>query len=248
MIHFTMKKPINYYLYKLKKYEIVGASAFVILVILGLSITFLLPNFRKAQEIYSQQRELRTRLTVLRKKDELLSTIDGKVYQDNINKLTSILPGSKDYVSLFNTFDNLQLKSGVTILKTDLQFGTISTASGNLKKDKTSSAYLIPVKMDIIGDFDQINAFINSLTDLSGRMITMNKISWGTSVEGLYTVSLEGNSYFYPLPSKIGGVDSPLKETNEKDQKILDKVASIPFQIEEENNTSLPMGKQNLFN
>lgn len=242
-----MKKPINYYLYKFKKYEIVGVSAFVILVILGLSISFLLPNFRKAQEIYSQQRVLRTRLTILRKKDELLSSIDGKVYQDNINKLTSILPGSKDYVSLFNTLDNMQVKSGVTILKTDLQLGSISTASGNLKKDKSSSAFLIPVKIDIIGDFDQINAFINSLADLSGRLMTMNKISWGTNEEGLYTVSLEGNSYFYPLPSKIGGVDSPLAETKDRDQKILDKVASIPFQIEEENNSFLPMGKQNLF-
>ncbi|MBI3954905.1 hypothetical protein HY338_00545 [Candidatus Gottesmanbacteria bacterium] len=102
--------------------------------------------------------------------------------------------------------------------------------------------------MDIIGDIDQVNTFINSLTDLSGRMITMNKISWGTSEEGLYTVSLEGNSYFYPLPSKIGGIDSPLAETNDKHQKILDKVASIPFQVEDENKDSLPMGKQNLFN
>ncbi|MBI3955524.1 hypothetical protein HY338_03700, partial [Candidatus Gottesmanbacteria bacterium] len=120
-----MKKPINYYLYKIKKYEIIGVSSLVVLVVIALSYSFLLPNFRKAREIYSKQRELRTRLTILRKKAELLSSIDGKVYQDNINKLTSILPGSKDYVSLFNTFDNMQLKSGVTILRTDLQLGTI---------------------------------------------------------------------------------------------------------------------------
>ena len=125
-----MKKPINYYLYKLKKYEIIGVSSLVILSVLALSYYFLLPNLRKAQEIFSQQKQLRARLTILRKKDELLSTIDSKVYQENINKLTGILPGSKDYVSLFNTFDNLQIESGVTILKTDLQLGSISTQSG----------------------------------------------------------------------------------------------------------------------
>lgn len=243
-----MKKPISFYLYFLKRYELLAVSSLAILAILALSYFFLLPNFRKAQEIYSQQKLLRTRLTILRKKDELLSTIDGNVYKDNINKLTNILPGSKDYVSLFNTLDNLQSKSGATILKTDLQLGTISTVSSKLKKDTASPAFLISVNLAIIGDLEQINKFINSLTDLTGRILMINKISWGDSEDGLYTVSLEGNSYFYPLPSKIGGVDSPLSEPDEKQQKILDQIAAMPLQIEDDNNISVPLGKQNLFN
>ncbi len=243
-----MKKPISYYLFLLKRYEILAVSGLAILAIVALSYYFLLPNFRKAQEIYSQQKLLRTRLIILRKKDELLSTIDGKVYSSNINKLTNVLPGSKDYVSLFNTLDNLQVKSGVTILKTDLQLGTISTVSSKLKKDTASPAFLMSVNLAIIGDLEQINKFINSLTDLSGRIMTINKISWGSSEDGLYTVSLEGNSYFYPLPSKIGAVDSPLVETDEKQQRILDQIAAMPLQIEDDNNISAPLGKPNLFN
>lgn len=219
----------------------------VILSVLVLSYYFLLPNLSKAQEIYSRQKQLRTRLTVLRKKDELLSSIDSKVYQDNINKLTGILPGSKDYVSLFNTFDNLQMESGVTILKTDLQFGSISTVSGKLKKDALSSAFIIPVKVEIIGDIDQINKFIYSLNDLKNRIITVNKISWNSKADGLYTVSLDGNSYFYPLPSKIGSIDAPLIEINEEQQKILDIIAAIAVQTEEEG-AFVPLGKPNLFN
>lgn len=242
-----MKKPINYYLYKLKRFEIIGVSSVVILSVLVLSYYFLLPNLSKAQEIYSRQKQLRTRLTVLRKKDELLSSIDSKVYQDNINKLTGILPGSKDYVSLFNTFDNLQMESGVTILKTDLQFGSISTVSGKLKKDTLSSAFIIPVKVEILGDIDQINKFIYSLNDLNNRIITVNKISWNSKADGLYTVSLEGNSYFYPLPSKIGSIDAPLIEINEEQQKILDIIAAIAVQTEEEG-AFVPLGKPNLFN
>lgn len=243
-----MKKPISYYLYLLKKYEILGVSVLAIAAIFALSYYYLLPNFRKAQEIYSQQKLLRTRLTILRKKDELLSTIDANVYKDNINKLATILPGSKDYVSLFNTLDNLQSKSGVTILKTDLQLGTISTVSSKLKKDIASPAFLMSVNLAIIGDLEQINLFINSLTDMTGRIILINKISWGDNEDGLYTVSLEGNSYFYPLPSKIGGVDAPLVDTDEKQQEILDQIASMPLQIEGENNISIPLGKPNLFN
>ncbi len=243
-----MKKPISYYLYFFKRYEILAVSGLAILAILALSYYYLLPNFRKAQEIYSQQKLLRTRLTILRKKDELLSTIDGNVYKDNINKLATILPGSKDYVSLFNTLDNLQSKSGVTILKSDLQLGTVSTLSSKLKKDTVSPAFLMSVNLAIIGDLEQINKFINSLTDLSGRILMINKISWGDSEDGLYTVSLEGNSYFYPLPSKIGGVDSPLVQTDEKQQKILDQIATMPLQIEDDTNISVPLGKQNLFN
>lgn len=242
-----MKKPINYYLYKLKRFEIIGVSSVVILSVLVLSYYFLLPNLSKAQEIYSGQKQLRTRLTVLRKKDDLLSSIDSKVYQDSINKLTGILPGSKDYVSLFYTFDNLQMESGVTILKTELQFGSISTLSGKLKKDTLSSAFIIPVKVEIIGDIDQINKFIYSLNDLNNRIITVNKISWGSKADGLYTVSFEGNSYFYPLPSKIGSIDAPLIEINEEQQKILDIIAAQPAQTEEEG-AFVPLGKPNLFN
>ena len=135
----------------------------------------------------------------------------------------------------------------MTILKTDLQLGSISTQSGKLKKDTLSSAFIIPVKIDIIGNIDQINNFINSLADLTNRIITVNNISWGSSADGLYKVSLDGNSYFYPLPSKIGGIDSPLVEINEKQQKILDTIAAIPAQRVDESEF-VPLGKPNLFN
>lgn len=232
----------------LKKYDLILASILVILAVVILSAIYLYPNFAKAQEIYSQEKSLRSKLTTLRKKLDLLTSLDQNLYEKNIGKLNRIMPVSKDYVSLFDTLDSLQNQSGVTVTSTVLQLGDISTASAKLKKTTTSMAYDVPITIEVIGSLEKLQNFIKDLKNLSGRIITLKEITWGRSVNETLQVSLKGYAYFYPIAGTIGSIDTPLNEVDREKGDLLDKVNEVSLEGEAlADDFPVESGKVNLF-
>lgn len=243
-----MKIPSKIDLSIIKKYDTILASMFVIIAVIFLSFLYLYPNFQKAQEIFSQQKNLRTKLTVLRKKYDLLTSLDNNLFQTNIAKLNNTLPESKDYVSLFETLDNLQSQANVVITRTDLQLGIVSTSSANLKKTTTSLAYDVPISVEVIGSLAEVNTFIKSLSNLSGRIMTLKSIQWSKTGEDSLQVLLKGYAYFYPIPAKLGSVDTALPELDKDKEDLLKKVDEvIVYTSEESESGSVDIGKTNLF-
>lgn len=228
----------------IRHYEIIVASVVILLVIFLLSLFYLIPNFSRAQQIFSQQKGLKKNIEILKQKDTALSSLDYEQYKDIFLKLNQVLPESKDYVSLFSSFDDLEKKTGVTIVRTDFQFGVISTTSAKLTKAPGSSAYMVPVLIEVAGTISSIQKFIDSLNSLSGRLITLNDAQWNIKQNNI-RISFNGKAYFYPQPLTIGSLDTPLPKLSKDQEELIKKVALVKLAKEEIEPVNV--GKKNLF-
>lgn len=213
--------------FRLRKYEIIIASAFVILSVIGLSIVFLIPNFSKAGDVARDKETLRKKLNMLKDKDNKLVTIDYPYYQKAYLKMDQILPQGKDYVSLFSTFDNLEQTTGVRVIRTDFQLGPLSTTSGQLVKAPGTSAFIIPVIITVIGDDAGLKQFIRGLSDFSGRLINLDDLKWSKG-ENVSQLVMSGKAFFYPMSSTMVRIDSPIPDLDKNKMEIIDKIANLP--------------------
>lgn len=232
----------------LKKYEIIIASVFVILAVCVSTWLFLFPNFNKAKEIFLQEESLNKQIINLDKKEKILSDIDYSFYKDNYPKVISVLPETKDFVSLFYTLDNLEGKTGVSIIRTEFQLGVISATSKKQVKDKDSAAFKMPITVEIVGDPSQIQNFIEKAKDLSGRLIIIEEIRITLKEKNLIQATLTGQAYFYPSLASIGSVDSSLSVLTEEQRQVLTKISQQVITGKKETEFgNIEVGKKNLF-
>lgn len=242
-----MKKKINY-LVLLRQYEILIASGAVLLLILFLVFNMLLPNLARANQIYAQGQTLRKKLEILKKKDSALSSLDYEFYKDVFLKSSQILPENKDYVSLIGTFDLLEKQSGVTILRTDFQLGVVSTSSATFLRAGGTPAFVIPVSIEVLGDFSTIAKFLKLVDSLAGRLMIFDDVTVSSKPGSGLDAVFNGRAFFYPLPTTLGPIESPIP-TLEKDQEaILTKVSQISLPVESATELEKgSIGKKNLF-
>lgn len=242
------KPNIHSLISQLRSYEVLISSFIVIATVIVLVITLLIPNFQKARKIFSEHQNLAKKLVAIKKKDEELSKINYQLFKDTLPKIILVLPYQKDFVSLFTRFDQLQSKTGVTILRTDFQLGVISTTSANIAKQEMKGTFFIPMSVEVVGTQPQIEQFIDSLSDVTGRLITISEIQWQFREDQSITAAINGKAYFTPLPVSLGTLETTLPQFNKSQQSLFDKVSQnsdldIPF-VETD---TIPTGKKNLF-
>lgn len=232
----------------IKKYEIIISSVLVIIFVVILSVVMLIPNFQKANQLHKNHKDLKSTYSRLEQKDATLSSLDEQYFRDTFPKINNVLPSSKDYYLLFETFDNLQSKTGISISRTDFQLGIVSTNSALLNKPTEWGAYEMPISFEVTGTIEQLRMFMLALTDLSGRLITLENAQIDVRAGGSVRAVLNGQTYFYPLPKTIGKVDSPLPELSKESADILtliDKQQTVIAGGDEQE--AIPVGRKNLF-
>ena len=238
----------TYFIAILKKYELLIASGLIIVIVGALAILYLLPNFNRAKLIFLQQLVLKQKYEKLTQKDKALSEIDYKFFQETYPKIGWVLPESKDYVSLFSTFDSLQVKTGVIIRRTSFQLGTISTTSAALARSSNIDSFAVPLSIEVVGDIAQLQKFQSFLSNLSGRLIAIDSSQWKFKKDGTVMVGFKGRAYFYPVPGEIGGIDNPLPSLGKEKEEILKKIAqNNPIETETAGQDKISSGKNNLF-
>lgn len=239
---------MNFLLTQLKKYEVIISSLVVMSVVIILVFSLLLPNFTRAAQIYDNQKILSARLKQLKMKDLSLSQLHADTFTEILPRTFQVVPFSKDFVSLFTRFDQLQSETGVTILRTDFQLGVVSTNSASLAKQSVKGTLLIPMTVEILGTKDQTQQFITDLIDLTGRLITVTNIDWHAKESGQLQTVINGDAYFSLLPTTLGSIDSPLPALDKTKQDMLDKIGQIQLSSESVGDIStIPVGKRNLF-
>src|SRR3990167_5340982 len=234
----------------LVKYELAISSLIVCLFVAGLTLKLLLPNIQRVLIIHDDKKKLAERLTLLKKKENLLALENQLNLSENFKRLNAIVPTTKDYVLLFSTLDELQNRTGISVTRSDFQFGVVSTSSALLKKQADQTSYQLPLNLEVTGDYVQTELFLRSLSDLSGRLITIDTLQLKIQEDGSLRSSIKGNAYFNPLPKSIGKIDSPLPEFNQEYREIVDRV-NQNLVLQEgvyDNTASVPLGKNDLFN
>ena len=232
-----------------RRYEFLFVSIIIVFLLFFLTFRLLLPNLMKAQEIRENGQTLGAKLKILEKKEKTLATLDETKMRENFSKINFVMPESKDYALLFTTLDSLQQKTGVSITRTDFELGSVSTSSSNFKKSQVGDTFAIPISLEVMGTITQIEKFLMQLSDLSGRLITVDQIKLEVSEGSVVKASLTGKTFYNPLPKTIGKVDSAIPEFNNNYKVIFDKILEnqLPIEIIQEANQEVPIGKENLF-
>ena len=237
------------YLKLLQKYEVILSGAVIIIFLMILTVKLLIPSLNRGQDIIRETEEMRGKLAVLDKKDRTLNSFDAELFRNNFAKLNYVVPEGKDYVLLFTTLDYLQQRLGIAITRTDFQFGVISTSSALLRKDPSVDIFTLPVNFEVIATADQLQNFLLMLSDLSGRLITVDQVRIELADFGLVKSIINGNAYFNPLPKTIGKIDTPVPEFSQSYNEIFNRIleAQYPLETIEEVQEEVPIGKDNLF-
>lgn len=243
-----MKKKIKYLDY-IKKYEISIASVLVILLVIFLVFNTLIPNINRADQIYSQGQDFKKRLDILTHKNNILASLDYQLYKDTFAKLNQVLPESKDYVSLIISFDALEKQTGVKILRSDFQLGVFSTNSAKLVQIPGNSAYPVPLSLEVLGDLESIKKVQKTIANLTGRFMVFDEMSTATKPDGILDVTFTGKAFFYPLPTTLGSVDTPLLMADKLQEAILKSIGelNLPSISESSEIDKNSVGKTNLF-
>lgn len=215
----------------IRKFETIIASSAVLLLVFFMTTSILLPNLNQANKILAQEKTLRTKLDLLTSKNNVLSSLDYQFYKDSFLKLNQVLPESKDYVSLIETFDTLEKQSGVSVEKTDFQLGAISTNSSTLIKTSGISAYVVPINIGIAGDLETVKKFLESVANFTGRLLVFDDMSLNVKPSGFLDVSFNGRAFFYPLPTTLGPIDTALSRLDKNQQEILDKISQSSLAV-----------------
>lgn len=213
----------------LRQYEIIIASSVVLLLVLFLSVNILLPNLNQANQILAQEKNLKNRVDLLTAKYKQLNSMDDQYFKDVFVKLNQVFPESKDYVSLIGTFDILEKQSGASIEKTDFQLGAISTTSSSFVKAAGVPAFVVPLNIEIVGNLETVRKFLDAVGDFTGRLIVFDDMSMTIKPSGLLDIVFNGRAFFYPLPTTIGSIDSPLPKMEKSQEDILSKVSTMPL-------------------
>lgn len=232
----------------LKTYEIFIASIVLLVGLLFGTVLFLFPNVKKVQEVFSQKQQLDERYAVLKRKDSQLNTMSEQDYTQFLLRMERIIPQSKDFVSLFSTFDALEQKTNVTITQTEFQFGVVSTNSAQLIKSSLAGAYVVPFRAVVSAPVERISLFLDTLSDLSGRYLTAEDVQWSFSSDSVIKMSLSGQAYFLPISGKIGAIDAPIPALTVAQQTLFDEIMSLPLpQTDISVGDPVDIGKTNLF-
>lgn len=231
-----------------KTYELFIACIVLLVGLLFATVIFLYPNVKKVQEVVSQKQQLDERYAVLKRKDSQMNTMSEQAYAKFLLRMERIIPQSKDFVSLFSTFDALEQKTNVTIAQTEFQFGVVSTNSAQLIKSSLAGAYVVPFRAVVSAPIAQISQFLDSLSDLSGRYLTAEDVQWTFSTDTMVKMSLSGQAYFLPVSGKIGAIDTPIPALTVAQQKLFNEIMALPLpQTEISPGEPVDIGKTNLF-
>lgn len=231
----------------IREYEIIIASVILICMLLIGCNLFLIPNFNRVREIYFQKGQLQQQYDKLKQKNNILADLDSKYYENNLPKLYKVLPDGKDYISLFETLDNIEKKNNVKITKADFPLGVLGGNVKQLKKSKTDASMLLPMTMDIQGEMSSLINCLGSLSDLTGRVIQVDSLALQGLPSGLYTLSITGNAYIVPASGTIGDVGTPLPKISSTALDLFDKIAQIKMDMQIESTEKISQGKKNLF-
>lgn len=231
-----------------KTNETLLASIVLVLGIIIATVTFLVPNLKKVQVIVSEKQLLDERYAVLKRKDSQLISMSDRTYVQFLQRIERIIPQSKDFVSLFSTFDSLEQKTNVTISQTEFQFGVVSTNSAQLIKSSVAGAYVVPFRAVVNASLEQIPVFLDTLSDLSGRYFTVEDVQWSFTDGTLVKMNLSGQAYFLPASGKIGAIDAPIPALTVVQQKMFDTILALAVpETELAVGEPFELGKENLF-
>lgn len=194
---------------------ILPLSAVIITILL--SVFVIIPQVMDYLRINDQIADLRSQISSLQTKAEVLEGVTESDYQDQLEVVLKALPTERDYVVAATQLQTIAQTSPLTM--TGLTFG------------ESGGADSYQIKVDVVGTLAGVKNFIHRV-DSAPRVMKVGVIDISPERPPLYTASITINAYFSPLATQVGKVDQPVASLTESDlefiQKLSTEFATIP--------------------
>ncbi|MBI2029441.1 hypothetical protein HYT02_03435 [Candidatus Gottesmanbacteria bacterium] len=191
----------------------------VVTIIMVISLTwfFLIPQITEIRVSIDENNKNAEVLARLEEKLNKLNEIKNSMVLGEFERLEKVLPSEKNIPQLINTLSMLQRDNEVIYEGLVIKPGIIDSDTVENKP--------ISFGINIGGPTDKVVAYISKLLD-TVPLINISSVGLNTK-DGYTRGTLSVNSFYYPLPSKLGAVDSPLPEINKSVQESIDKALSL---------------------
>lgn len=160
----------------------------------------------------------------LRQKIATLESMDEQSLETQLALATSSVPTDKSVPTLFSTVETLSANSGTTLVDLTLSSpGSLATESaGRHTEDKTFGAFLMPFSVQVIGPYEQAQAFLDNAVDVR-RLLRVRTFSLNFAGEET-RMQVQLDTLYSPLPTTLGRVDARIEPLTEKDEAVLSRL------------------------
>jgi len=228
--------------------EKIKENAFPILIgttIFLLTITLFRSTLLNYFKLKSENDRLEQKLAVLKRKSQLLQSLDRNEIERRVKKLEEVFPSEKPVINLIASLNQISQQEGVTFRGIQLEPGRIvkyTSEEGGKQADLvTNELQDFTINFNIQGKLSAVTSFISRL-EKAAPLMKIESLS--LSLDGS-NCSLAVRVYYQTLPEILGVLDKPVPLLTENEKEILNEIAT--YQKVELIKTTVPVGKANIF-
>ena len=193
------------------------------------------------------QKQLLSKLT---EKAAVLEGLDKNELNDKVDFSFKVVPVEKDVPLIMSLVKDFSQQAGLSLKTIKTDPGGISTESAS--KQISSGAEEVdsyPFTLVLEGGLPEAKSFL----DLIKQTAPLIKVeSFSMSNEQTETgksgqISLAISTYFHPLPTELGPVESPVALLTQQEEKLYETLTKLTVPATQENFQEVPSGKANIF-
>ena len=179
---------------------------------------------------------------VIRKRVELLDSLDENALKNQVDLLISAVPPTKSLASIITGLELLSSQTQISM--TDFSIpaaGSIATESAiPVAVDASLGSFMIPINVTLEGTMDQTKNFLNTLIRVR-RLMSVGSITvtFDKTPEGNLKTVLKVNAFYALLPKTLGNPAQPLTPLTASEEEVLAKIGS--YQELSPSNVQLPV-------
>ncbi|MBI3486398.1 type 4a pilus biogenesis protein PilO [Candidatus Daviesbacteria bacterium] len=220
--------------YQLLIWPLVGIGISILLLVL-----VIIPQLLRIWATNQKIETTKDKITTLNQKYDQLKRIDLNEYKQNLNEALIALPLDKDIPSGISQIQTVALND-------QIQISGLIVGSGTTTSNPASYQF----KIEGVGSLDSVKKFIADIQK-GPRVMSLDSVelSSGNKEGSVYSVNLGITTYSQVQETKLGPLDQPVVNLNDKEIAVLTaiKQSTQNTQIISQNGTTGAKGKSDPF-
>lgn len=217
----------------IRTYQGVIVSVVILLFCLVGFFAGALPAAQKMLSQLDAMRTLSSDTEALRKKLNLLNSLDEVALRSELATGISAVPVDKSLPSIFATVEALSAQTGASILDMGVSAGgTVATASAKTTatpQEKQVGTHIVPFTVTIQAALPNIQQFI-TLAPHVRRLLRIRTFAITTpKADRPLTVSLAMDAFYEPLPTTLGKAGAPITALSDAEEQTITKLSELPL-------------------
>lgn len=202
----------------------------IVLLVLSVGVVAwgVMPGIGKIQNLLDDSKSLADENTLIKKRVDLLNSLNEDTLQTQMKALLSAVPSEKNVPSFFTSLDALALQSGITLTEFTLAApGSISTPSAKTVADvspESTDKTQVNGSIVAIGTLDQLQDFQTKLVAVR-RLFKVTRMSLVFPKESdQLQMSMDVNAFYAPLPQTLGNAAETISPLTSDEEAVLAKI------------------------